>query len=235
MPHSKKPSRNGEIVSNSLDTIDATRQDVAGYPTAEQPADSMVDDLPTAISNTNILLVIPVFLVGIFRYTTLNVLIQYASVRFGLKISTGATFYTETALVNIILFLFAIPRLTDYLRKEYQVCPAVMDLMMVRTSVLFMCLGSLAIGLTPSSTLLPLGTIEFPPPVEVGRAFRLLMLLKAFSSLLLGSGVEFQHSHSYHIGFRMMPRQLYMLQSRSWKALAMPLVIRRCYIYLLRL
>jgi len=122
---------------------------------------SLVDDLVAAASVPNIRLVVPIFLVGIFRYTTLDVLIQYASNRFGLKISTGAIFYTETAAINIALFLFLIPQATDYLRKKYHVRPLFMDLVLVRTSAILMCMGSLSIGLAPSGKLLPLGKLFY--------------------------------------------------------------------------
>jgi hypothetical protein len=120
-------------------------------------SDLLVDGLRSALSNRNIILTLPVFLVGIFRYTTLNVLIQYASVRFGLKISTGATFYTETAIVNISLFLFLIPQLTAVICKEYNILPQVIDLFLVRMSVSLMCLGALSIGLAQSDLFLPIG------------------------------------------------------------------------------
>ncbi|KAE8447153.1 hypothetical protein EG329_010984 [Mollisiaceae sp. DMI_Dod_QoI] len=122
---------------------------------------SGISNILSTLSNRNVILVIPVFLVGIFRYTTLNVLIQYASVRFKLKISTGATFYTETAIVNIILFLFLVPQLSAYIRKEYEVRPQIIDLFLVRTSVTLMCIGCLAIGFTQSSLLLPIGVFIF--------------------------------------------------------------------------
>jgi hypothetical protein len=119
-----------------------------------------VDTLFRALSNTNVLLTIPAFLVGIFRYTTLNVLIQYASIRFGLSIATGALFYTETAVVNIFLFLFAVPTLTTHVRKRYGVQPQRIDLFLVRSSVLLMCCGSLGIGLAWSAKLLPPGKLR---------------------------------------------------------------------------
>jgi len=118
---------------------------------------SAVVRLLTLTSNPNVLFTIPVFLVGILRYTTLSTLIQYAHVRFKLKISTGATFYTETAAVNIFLFLFLIPQLTAYIRKKYHARPQTIDLFLVRTSVCLMTLGSLSIGLAPSKNLLPVG------------------------------------------------------------------------------
>ncbi|PBP21869.1 MFS multidrug transporter [Diplocarpon rosae] len=116
-----------------------------------------VNGLVDALSNRNIQLIVPVFLVGIFRYAMLNVLIQYASVRFGLKISTGATFYTETAVVNIFLFLIIIPQLTSYVRLRYNLEAHVIDLFLVRTSVALMCIGCLAIGFAQKSTILPIG------------------------------------------------------------------------------
>ncbi|KAG4438808.1 hypothetical protein IFR05_005699 [Cadophora sp. M221] len=125
------------------------------------PDSTSVQSLISALSNRNILLTIPVFLVGIFRYAMLNILIQYASVRFGLKISTGATFYTETAIVNIFLFLFMVPQLTAYVRHKYNVQPSVIDLFLVRTSVTLMCVGCLAIGFAQESQLLPIGVFIF--------------------------------------------------------------------------
>ena len=115
------------------------------------------DGLLAALSNSNTLLIIPVFLVGIFRYTTLNILIQYASVQFGMRISMGATFYTETAIVNIGLFMFIIPQLTSYVREKYSVRPQVIDLFLVRCSVCLMCIGCVFIGLARSSKILPIG------------------------------------------------------------------------------
>ncbi|KAH7355376.1 hypothetical protein BKA65DRAFT_394485, partial [Rhexocercosporidium sp. MPI-PUGE-AT-0058] len=117
--------------------------------------------LISALSNTNTLLTIPIFLVGIFRYAMLNILIQYASVRFGLKISTGAIFYTETAIVNIFLFLLLVPQLTAYIRLKYNVQPNVIDLFLVRTSVTLMCVGCLAIGFAQTRWLLPIGVFIF--------------------------------------------------------------------------
>ena len=119
-----------------------------------------VDGLLSALSDTNTLLIIPIFLVGIFRYTTLNILLQYASVQFGMKLSRGATFYTETAMVNMFLFLFLIPRTTSYIRLKYKTSPEVIDLFLVRFSVCMMCIGCLCIGFAPSSKILPIGKLR---------------------------------------------------------------------------
>jgi hypothetical protein len=121
------------------------------------PKSELVNGVFAALSDRNTMLLVPVFLVNIFRYAMLSLLIQYASVRFGLKISTGATFYTETALINIILFLFLVPRSTAYIRLAYNVRPETIDLVLVRTSVALLALGCLAIGLSQSSTFLPIG------------------------------------------------------------------------------
>jgi len=160
------PNHSKSVGNENENTVDMTRapstndpDDPDEDPNAGYPAKSgAVTSLLSALRHTQILLIIPVFLIGIFRYTLLDILIQYASVRFGMKISTGVIFYTETAGVNIFLFLFIIPRTTAYLQKKYKVRPPIMDLVLVRTSVSLLCLGCLGIGLAPSQGLLPFGT-----------------------------------------------------------------------------
>jgi hypothetical protein len=149
---------------------------------------SAIARLCTLTSNPNVLFTIPVFLVGILRYTTLSILVQYAHVRFKVKISTGATFYTETAIVNIFLFLFLIPQATAYIRNKYSVRPQTIDLFLVRTSVCLMSLGSLSIGLAPSKKLLPVGRPHLPLP----KKSRYLLQQQGCSSSLLASALESQ-------------------------------------------
>jgi len=157
MPQPAKSKEYSIRVNNSEELPTQTRIVEAAAHTTLPPKKSLAEDIIAAVSVPNVLLVVPIFLVGIFRYTTLDVLIQYASNRFDLKISTGAIFYTETAAINIALFLFVVPQVTDYLRKHYKVRPLFMDLVLVRTSAILMCIGSLSIGLAPSGKLLPLG------------------------------------------------------------------------------
>ncbi|TGO54333.1 hypothetical protein BOTNAR_0271g00050 [Botryotinia narcissicola] len=108
------------------------------------PKTTILATIRHALMQPNVLLCVPVFLVGTLRYTTLNILIQYSSVRFGTKISKGAMFYTETAIINIVLFLFLIPRIK-----------------LMRVSVCFLLVGSLAIGLAPTSGWIPIGVSIF--------------------------------------------------------------------------
>ncbi|KAH8808887.1 hypothetical protein F5884DRAFT_676898, partial [Xylogone sp. PMI_703] len=110
---------------------------------------------------TNILFMLPTFLVVTLRYTTLNILIQYASIRFGYKISAGATFYTQSAVVNLILFLLVLPRLNTYIQDRYRIRSQMFDLSFVRISLCLLCIGSLLVGLAPSGPLLPLGVLIF--------------------------------------------------------------------------
>lgn len=118
---------------------------------------SSVTTLLTYLQNPLIILLTPTFLVSVFRYTSLAILIQYASVRFGLEISTGALFYTETAVANIILFLFVLPRVIEWLKIKRNWKEEEVDLWMVRGSLTFLCVGALGIGIAPSSFILPIG------------------------------------------------------------------------------
>ncbi len=179
----------------------------------------LANGLFSAISHPNIRLVIPVFLVGIFRYATLNFLIQYASIRFHIKISTGAKFYTETAIINIFLFLFAIPRLTSHVRLKYNLPPHAIDLFLVRTSVTLMCLGCLAIGLAPSAQTLPIGKII------LGFLFEMLTQFEGSSSSLQASEAVSQLSLWSHTGYHLMQKRLCTQQSLFSKVLDTPSAI----------
>lgn len=208
MPDPRKSSHN----SYGANSSEIVEEDINRSTTSPKTFSKSiaVDSLRSALSNRNIRLIIPVFLVGIFRYTTLNLLIQYASVRLGLKISTGATFYTETAIVNIFLFLFLVPRLTAYIRLKYNVRPQVIDLVLVRTSVTLMCLGCLAIGLSQARSFLPIGS--FIPPNNIS-------IYSPGDKVLFyspqGSEVESQHCPSSRTGSPMMQKQHCMLRSQS--------------------
>ncbi|RFU30995.1 hypothetical protein B7463_g5302, partial [Scytalidium lignicola] len=122
---------------------------------------ALIDSFKSILFHRNILLTLPTFLVVTLRYTTLNILIQYASIRFGFKISAGATFYTESAVINLVLFLLVMPRLNAYIQSRYKIKSQNIDLNYVRISVCLLCIGSLLIGLAPSGRLLPLGVFVF--------------------------------------------------------------------------
>lgn len=151
MPSPKKHDQKLPISSESITAEDETSSG------DDHVKISLVTDIRNSLTHRNVIFAIPVFLVGTLRYTTLNVLIQYSWVRFKFPISKGAAYYTETAVVNIFLFLFFIPRMTAYIRVKYNIRPQVIDLFLVRTSVTLLFLGSLSIGLAPSSRLIPIG------------------------------------------------------------------------------
>ncbi|KAF7947912.1 hypothetical protein EAE96_008984 [Botrytis aclada] len=145
-PEVSSPSSSTQLQSRHLTTI---------------PKTTILATIRDAIIQPNVLLCIPVFLVGTLRYTTLNILIQYSSVRFNTKISTGAMFYTETAIINIVLFLFLIPRIISWIKSRYHVRSEKIDLALMRISVCFLLVGSLSIGLAPTSRWIPVGVSIF--------------------------------------------------------------------------
>lgn len=133
---------------------------IPSKPTAPQETDHEPSLEPKArsfkqaLANRNVLLALPVFFVGSIRYSVLNVLMQYASVRFGFLISRTALFYTENAVANTILFLFIVPRLTMFLRGKYSLAPQVVDLKFVRISLCLLSFGALCLALSPSGNAL---------------------------------------------------------------------------------
>jgi hypothetical protein len=100
------------------------------------------------------LLVVPVFLIAQLRPTTLSVLLQYSSVRFGWKLSGTAVILSAAAGTNLVTYLLIIPQLIGYIQSKYRTDPQVIDLAVARYSILLLTLGALLLGLAPSMTLL---------------------------------------------------------------------------------
>lgn len=98
----------------------------------------------------NMLLAVPIFVVGVFRPATMNVLLQYVSVRFNWKLSKAALLISEVAAVNIVIFLLALPRLISVLQARYHIHPQVIDLRVLRSSLVLLFLGSFFIGISPN-------------------------------------------------------------------------------------
>ena len=113
----------------------------------------LLDDFRTR----NMLLTVPVFFVGLLRPSTLNVLIQYTSNNFKWKLSAAVILVSEVAAVNLILFLFVLPQLIRLLQRNYHLHPQVIDLAVVRVSMLLLSLGALLLGLAPNVPTLIVG------------------------------------------------------------------------------
>ncbi|TAQ85799.1 hypothetical protein B7494_g5856 [Chlorociboria aeruginascens] len=125
-----------------------------------------------ALRTKNIILAAPIFLVGLLRPATLNVLLQYTSVRFSWKLSRAVVIVSEVAAVNLLLFLFILPRSLAYIRKHYQTPPQVIDLKVLRISIVLLGAGALLIGLAPNIAMLITSVVVF----AAGFGIRISML-----------------------------------------------------------
>lgn len=150
LPNSEHPSYSPIPADSSpADTEDITSVGIETRSQYRPP-----DGLRNTLLQKNMLLVLPAFLTGSLRYAILNLLVQYASNRFKSRISEGAYFYTETATVNILLFLILVPTITSHIRKKYGIRQDTIDLYTVEISLLLLAVGSFLIGLAPSTTVL---------------------------------------------------------------------------------
>lgn len=112
------------------------------------------DSLLSFLKMRNGLFVLPVFFMVPFRAATLNVLLQYTSVRFHWKISHVGILLSEVALVNIVLFLLLLPSLVTWVKNRYHVAPPIIDLTVARTSAILLSVGAVLLGLSPNVVLM---------------------------------------------------------------------------------
>lgn len=147
---SDNPTMSGppDLVANALESHDQHQR-------LPQRSENLFDLFKTR----NMVLAVPVFLVGLLRPSTLNVLIQYTSTEFGWKLSKAVVLVSEVAAVNLLLFLVVVPQTMRLLRFRYQLHPQTIDLAVVRGSMLFLSLGALFLGLAPNLPALVIGPL----------------------------------------------------------------------------
>lgn len=131
---------------------------------------NMSRSMKYTLLNRNMILAVPVFLVGLLRPTTLNVLLQYTSVRFGWKLSQAVVLVSEVAAVNLVLFLLVLPQSLAYIRKHRHTPPQVIDLTVVRISISLLSIGALLLGLALNiAALIPGKSYTTETPSSIAR------------------------------------------------------------------
>lgn len=126
------------------------RPDGSTMRNASQMGSTTSKSLPDEFRSRNMALAIPVFLVGLLRPSTLNVLIQYTSKYFDWKLSQAAVLVSEVAAVNLVLFLVIVPQGMRIMRTRYEFDQQVLDLAVVRASMIFLAVGALLLGVAPN-------------------------------------------------------------------------------------
>jgi hypothetical protein len=99
-------------------------------------------------SSKNITLCLLIFLVTSLSDNNLNVLLQYASKRYGWTISQAAYLFSVKAGVNVILYTLIMPLGLQKLKYSWGFSSVYANLWAEKSSILLLCLGSLAIGLS---------------------------------------------------------------------------------------
>ena len=138
-----------DIASTADRSVDSI-QDVSGLDNVSQIEHSNADSLLDKFRSSNMVRAMPVFLVGLLRPSTLNVLIQYTSNYFNWRLSKASLLVSEVAAVNLVLFLVIVPQGMKIVRAKYHVDQQVLDLAVVRSSLLFLTVGALLLGLAPN-------------------------------------------------------------------------------------
>ncbi|KIW29217.1 uncharacterized protein PV07_05044 [Cladophialophora immunda] len=109
-------------------------------------------------SSRNMRLAAAIFLVGTSRGISLRALIQYASARFGWKLSKASC---EVAFVNLVLFFLVMPALISMVSRYLKPANQTLNLGIVRASLSLLSTGSLLVAFSWSSTFLIIATMIY--------------------------------------------------------------------------
>lgn len=161
--------------------VDASSAEDGSQPKAKMSRHmAVLSEMSSLFQNSNITIALPIFFVGTFRGISLRLLLHYTSVRFNWKLaevcqsvptvagslllieSQTNGLITEVAGVNLVLCLFAMPWILVYLKEHLHLQTQVVNLTVVRGSLLILACGSVLVALAPNSFLLILGKLRSP-------------------------------------------------------------------------
>lgn len=128
-------------------------EDTPSIPSVQLSDDVQRKPEPTLLSvltQRNMLLAFGVLYISNLRPATLNVLLQYVTVRFHWKTHEAAVLMSEVAVVNIVLFLFIVPAVNKWVSPRLHVRHDLMTWSVVLASLSLLALGALLIGLASS-------------------------------------------------------------------------------------
>jgi MFS family permease len=90
-----------------------------------------------------------------------EILIPFASQRFGLKISEAGFIIPTIASTNLVMFCLIIPQGTKYLRVKYGVSGIRANILTVKASLIALVFGCIGIGFVPDFIMFLISTIVF--------------------------------------------------------------------------
>ena len=114
-------------------------------------------------SSRNVALCLLIFLVTSLSDNNLNVLLQYVSKRYGWTISQAAYLFSLKAAVNVLLYTVIVPVSLAYLVSRWSFTSAHANFWAQKASIVLLCLGSLAIGLSFNIGLLIASKLRATP------------------------------------------------------------------------
>lgn len=134
-----------------------TVSETSGVSNATEVTPNTSENLLDKFKTRNMALAVPVFLVGLLRPSTLNVLIQCTSKYFSWKHAEAVILLSEVAIVNLTLFLVIVPQGMKIVRIRYHLHQWVLDLAIVRESMPCLSFGALCLGLAPNVPTIIIG------------------------------------------------------------------------------
>ncbi|KAI1391824.1 uncharacterized protein F4822DRAFT_106113 [Hypoxylon trugodes] len=112
-------------------------------------------------SSRNMRLAVAIFLIGTLRGISLRALTQYASARFGWKLSRTNGLISEVAFVNLIIFFIIMPALVSMISRHLTLTNQILNLRIVEISLSLLFTGSLLLGFATTSAFLITATMIY--------------------------------------------------------------------------
>ncbi|KZF26174.1 MFS general substrate transporter [Xylona heveae TC161] len=109
----------------------------------------------------NLLLLLFVFFVGNLGSQSMQILLQYASKKFGWSLARASMLISIRAGVSFALFVAVLPSLTKLMLHRFNYTPAAKDLRVIQGSLALLFISSLLLGMAPNPPALIFALVIF--------------------------------------------------------------------------
>ncbi|KAL2000286.1 hypothetical protein VTN02DRAFT_3307 [Thermoascus thermophilus] len=148
--HALSDLRRSQEGEEQEETAAPTAKTGTGLTTLRRKVSSTVSPYGFVIANRQVLLLLSAFLVYRLSRGTAWFLVQYISARYGWTIARANLLVSLKSGFTVVLFTAILPALSWYLVRRRGTDTRRKDLILTRASIVFLLLGTLGIGLSPT-------------------------------------------------------------------------------------
>ncbi|KAF2261848.1 MFS general substrate transporter [Lojkania enalia] len=179
-----------------------------------------------------------------FRNNTIEILLPYTSIRFGLELGETAMLLSVVSAVNIVVFLILLPAATTFLQENIGLSSHLVNMYVARTSSAMLTIGAAILAAAPNVGIVVFALIVYATGFgvrlsilavltacvsstkETARLYTLVATTDAVAHMIASPSLQWVWGRALHIGGRWVVLPFLVLMVSSLLIVHVPKILR---------